>query len=179
MHHALPSLGLCLLALLASCGDNPPTEDKDLLAYNDFEQLNGWVGATTTAALTTEKAHSGRYCTFVAPGTEYGIGYVSQLSQLSPVRPVKIKISAWVLATENSPATIVTSLENAGADKPVFWEAMDLGKAVTRANEWQKAEKTITIPADANASTQVKVYPWRNNSEQPAYFDDIEIRTLD
>ena len=131
------------------------------------------------ATLTTEKAHSGKYSVLVKPGVDYGLGYGGTLGKLSTTRPAKITVSAWVFLPSNQAASqLVTEIKDPATNKVQLWEGIDLPKTVKKFNEWQKVEKTITIPVDATASSRIMIYPWRGNSSQTVYVDDVEVTAV-
>lgn len=169
-----------LLALsLSACSDKSESDaDAGLLTSNDFEHLNGWIGdSPSSATLTTEKAHSGKYSVVVKPGADYGLGYGNVLSKMSATRPGKITISAWVMVPSNQAlAQLVTEIKDPTTNKLYLWNGVDLVKEAKKFNVWQKVERTITVPAEATATSRIQIYPWRGNSGQPVYVDDIEVK---
>ncbi|MDO7850769.1 carbohydrate binding domain-containing protein [Hymenobacter convexus] len=173
------TLAAALLALsLSGCSDKSQSDaEAGLLTSNDFEHLNGWSDSPSMATLTTEKAHSGQYSVVVKPGADYGLGYGNLLSKLSASRPNKITVSAWVFLPSNqAPAVLVTQITEPATNKVYLWDGMQLVKEVKKFNVWQKVEKTITVPAEATATSRIQIYPWRGDSTQPVYLDDVEVK---
>ena len=170
-------LGILLTASLASCGGGDTTTNPaNLVAKNDFESMDGWMGDAPAPSLTKEKAHSGLYSVSVRPGVDYGIGYSSLLGKMTPTRPQKIKLSAWVFVpSDQANANLVVEMRDPAnpAAPPLLWQGIVLKKEVKKFNEWQQLEKVITLPAGATAATSFKMYLWRTDSAVPVYLDDV------
>ena len=164
---------------MAGCSQKPaaPT-NSDVLAANDFENLDGWLAdSPALATLTKTRAHSGAYSTQVGPGYDFGLGYSNPLSRLASEWPGKIKVSAWVFVPSNQEAgKLVTELKTGDANsKGLLWEGLDLAKAVKSYNQWQYVEKVVALPEAAKPSSRLLVYLWRAESKQPVYLDDLKI----
>ena len=172
-----PFFILCTFVFLAGCGNRDSAQPDNLLASNNFEQLEGWTAETPLPSLSREKAHSGNFAMRVGPGVEYANGYINTLGKLSPTRLGQIKVKAWVFVAEgNTSAVIVTQLLDAAAgSKPLLWEALPLEKATSKRNEWVEVEKTISLPANVGPNTKLYVYLWRGASPTVAYIDDMQI----
>ena len=178
MNRYVPFATALLALSLSSCSDKSASDSQaGLLTSNDFEHLSGWNDSPATATLSTEKAHSGKYSVVVKPGMDYGLGYGNLLSNFSVTRPNKITVSAWVyLPSKQAEAVFVTQITEPATNKVYLWDGISLAKEVKKFNTWQKIEKTITIPAEATATSRIQLYPWRGNSGQPVYIDDVEVK---
>jgi hypothetical protein len=165
------------LATVASCGGSKDGDKPaNLLASNDFEAFDGWVGAEAMPTLTKEKAHSGSYSVMARPGAEYSNGYNNTLNKLSPIKLNKIKIHGWVyLPTTQTPAVLVTSLTDPAQPKPLLWDGLALSKEVKWANKWVEVEKEITLPANSAPTNRLYVYLWSGGAPTPVFLDDLEI----
>ncbi|MBD2766889.1 carbohydrate binding domain-containing protein [Hymenobacter sp. BT664] len=169
---------LLLLGMMASsCNKSDSTEKAiNLLASNDFESLEGWVGETPYKSLTKERAHSGQFSIRVGPDVEYSNGYSNELSKLSLIKLNKIRVQGWVyLLPGSSPATLVIEVMNPGEEKHLLWEGVELAKATQERNHWAKIEKVITLPPDIKPTNRLRVYLWSAGSQTPAYIDDLQI----
>ncbi|GGF04599.1 carbohydrate binding domain-containing protein [Hymenobacter cavernae] len=170
-------LYLLLTAGVAACAEKQTQLPANLITHNSFEELDGWMGSDQyLASLTTEQAHSGKYSAKVDPAIEFSTGYSKQLGKVAARIPKKLKIKAWVNLS-NSKATpfLVTELKQAGTNKQLLWEGLELAKEAKHYNLWVQVEKTVSLPAEAAYSDVLKVYLWRGSSIQPAYIDDLMI----
>lgn len=171
-------LGILLTASLVACGGEKVEKSANQITSNDFESMEGWLGDTPSPSLTKEKAHSGAYSVLVRPGLDYGLGYRNILGKMSPSRPEKISISAWVfLPNAQAAAKLVTEITDPAraANNQLLWQGIDLDKEVKKYNEWQHVEQVITLPATATATSRFQVYLWRAASGEPVYLDDLTI----
>ncbi|MEJ7661966.1 MAG: hypothetical protein WKG07_21540 [Hymenobacter sp.] len=86
---------------LGSCGGSDATKPANLLASNDFESLDGWLGGEVGPSLTREQAHSGVYSVKVDPKVDYSMGYSNPLGRLSSSQVTKLKLHGWVFLPSN------------------------------------------------------------------------------
>lgn len=167
---------------LWGCGGATPSHSDNVLASNDFESLDGWIGGEVGPSLTKDQAHSGVYSVKVDPKVEYSMGYANPLSRLSSSRVQKLKLHGWVfLPSDKAGAQLVTQLQNPGDPKPLLWDGMDLlseGKAKGY-NKWIEFEHVIPVPEASTYNTQLKIYLWKANSAQPVYLDDLQLERQD
>lgn len=169
---------------LASCGGASTKTPANQLAFNSFDQLEGWTnGAPANPSLTKDKAHSGDYSVKVAPGIDYSLGYNDQLGHLSAARVAKIRLHGWVfLPNDKAGVVLVTEVGNPGEPKPLNWDGLDLlkeAKDKSSLNQWLEIDHTVDIAPAANYLSVMKVYLWRSSSSQPAYLDDLQILKAD
>ncbi|MDU0370688.1 hypothetical protein ACFPAF_09815 [Hymenobacter endophyticus] len=170
---------LLLTGLLAACTPGPaPAAADATLAFNDFENVSGWlIGSPYEATLSRDKAHSGKFSCRVDAEHEYSLGYKNTLSQLASDYPPKLTIGAWVFVPNaQAKAKLVTEIKS--PDQPgsgQLWEGVDLSTAVSVFNKWQYVEQTITVPATAGPQSTLQVYVWRDQTKVPVYVDDMRI----
>lgn len=174
---------LCLLllcGLVTACSKKKKEEPQgNLVAYNDFENLEGWIPAENAGTLTQEKAHSGRTALKVGPGLDYSFGYSNLLGKFSAVRPSRIRVSAWaLLPTKNANPVLVTELVNPVTSQKLLWEGVFFGKD-EKYGRWIRRSVDITLPAEATYDTQLFVYAWNSKGNEPGYVDDVQIYILD
>ena len=168
---------LVAAAALGSCRGSGSADDPiNLLAGNDFETMEGWVGDYAFPALTEEKAHSGRFSVRVGPGVDYSNGYSNQLIKLSPIKMDKVRIRGWVfLPRESVPAVLVTQVTDLGVEKPLLWQGLELAKATSARNKWVPIETVVTLPADSKRTSKLSVFLWSAGSSSPVYLDDLQV----
>lgn len=166
------------LALLFGCTHPTPLSPANLISQNDFESLKGWVEVPPT--LTTDRAHSGKYCSKVDASIEYGLCYTTTLAEAGLKAGQTIEVSAWGLRTaEPTNGAIVVQLIDPANGQQLYWEALDMATQVHTYNRWMLLEKTFTLPMKAKDSHQLRVYPWRYHATQATYFDDLRIMLVD
>lgn len=180
--HLLNSFGLLAGTglLLASCSGKDDNVKGNLVTRNDFEAVLGW-GGNADVSVTSEKAHSGKYSVKVGPQNEYGYTYVNTLGNMSTAKTKAITVSAWVWMPNNQQAATlalsVTRSPEQGAS--LFYGGIDLSKAVTKYNSWQKVSQTFTMPDTVRSMNQLKCYLWRTAANDNVYADDITISVND
>lgn len=166
---------LVCAVLLASCMRGRPSAEE-LVSQNNFESLDGWLPVPPT--LTQERAHSGRYATKVDAETEYGQGYRATLAAAGLVAGQQLVVSAWALRTaEQGNATLVVQLIDPGTSRQIGWQGLELAEQIKTHNRWMFIDMQFQVPADAQPHYELRIYPWRGKATQPAYFDDILIRS--
>jgi hypothetical protein len=161
----------------AACtrSDKPEAALANLVAKNDFESVEGW--GVTSASLTTDKAHSGRYSVKVDPGIEYSIGYRNTLLRVSDIRIKKLHVHGWVrLSSFKAKAVIVVQITNpAKNNEQVYWQALDVRAEVKTINRWTQVDQDFDLPDTVSANHELHVYMWRTGPDDTTYLDDLEI----
>ncbi|SHK10958.1 carbohydrate binding domain-containing protein [Hymenobacter psychrotolerans] len=161
--------------LLCSCSPESPVS-ADLISQNDFESLSGWVAAVPPG-LTTERAHSGSYAVKVDAATEFGAGYTTTLADAKLQPGQKLQVSAWALRTSGETnAALVVQLLDPATGQQLDWHGLSLVEQIKTYNRWMLIEMQVRIPDNAPPHSLLKVYPWRYQAVQAAYFDDIQLR---
>lgn len=174
--------GVALLAaglLATGCGSKPTPDGPtgEVLMHTDFENLEGWLAPSQESALTTERAHSGKYATKVDRTTGYGLNYATALGQLSSRRVNKIRLDAWIFTPEaGAGVVLVTHVDQPGNPKPLLWDGLNVSQEAGKYGEWVHLNKVITLPDGINAASTLGVYLWRTNENTGAtYLDDLTI----
>jgi hypothetical protein len=168
-------LGLFSLGLLVGCTTPPPTTPANCIAQNDFEGLEGWV--TVPPSLTSERAHSGRYCVKVDLQSEYGLGYTSPLAKTGLRAGQRLRVQGWALRTgPQTGAAIVVQLTTADQPtKKLLWEVLSISRQVITYNRWVPVKQTFLLPTTLPPDCQLSVYLWRHQDTQPTYLDDLQL----
>ncbi|GAB3574236.1 carbohydrate binding domain-containing protein [Hymenobacter daeguensis] len=172
----------CALAL-ASCGGSGSDAESDpnVLMHTDFESVDGWLPADLNSTLTHEKAHSGKTSIKVDGAHEYSLAFSKPFGQLHESRPKKIKVSAWTFVPDaQAAASLVISINDpATPDKPVLWQALELGKESKPYGEWKEVSQTITVPANVGPNNKLGFYLWRTSGSRPVYADDFKVTLVE
>jgi len=165
---------LALILMVGCTSTETSSSSADLISQNDFESLDGWL--PVPSSVTMERAHSGHYATKIDVSVEYGLGYASTLAKAGLVAGQDIEVSAWALRTgAEANGAIVVQVVDAIDGQQVYWQALQIGEQVKTYNRWMLIKKRFQLPKNALANHQLRVYPWRNQASQPAYFDDIRL----
>ena len=164
-----------ILAVAGCSSDHTATIPGNQLVANDFESLAGWVGEAPS--LTQEKAHSGRYAIKTDKGLEYSLGYRNKLLNVSTARLSRLRLTAYVLATQpNSPAVLTLQVNRSPQDgATVFSQGIAVAKAVKTAGEWTKVSEVITLPAEVTGANELRLYLWQPGATAPVYVDDLSL----
>lgn len=193
----------CLLPGLLGSAACQPREGREevrerLLMRSSFEELTGWY-PDVIPSLTTEKTHSGRYALRIDTLHPYSATFRATLGSLSPQRPRRLTLSAWVwVPTWQDDARLVLEIKNADATKTILSKHIFLSTTGPFA-DWKKVSRSFDIPSypDAdldNDSTiscctddlpanihhnyRLLVYLWNGSARQPVYTDDWELTEL-
>lgn len=174
------SVALLAAALSACSSDNAAADPGNVLAQNDFENLLGWVGVNDPS-ITLDRAHSGRYAVKVGPGVEFGGTYTREMGQMAPIKPKALKVTAWVwIPNTKDEGNIVLSITRPSENnKALFYETLTLAESAKATKEWQRIEKTFTLPESITSTDQLKVYLWRGNTDDAVFMDDIELSKVE
>lgn len=161
--------------LVAACSGSDNVKG-DLVTRNDFEAVVGW-GGNNDGSVTKEKAHSGKYSVKVGPQNEYGYTYANTLGNMSAAKTKSITLSAWVWMPNNQQAATLALSVTRSAEQgaSLFYGGIDLNKAVTKFNTWQKVSQTFPMPDSVESTNQLKCYLWRTATNENVYADDITI----
>jgi hypothetical protein len=170
--------GLLLgLAVLAATGCHRAGAEKDagnLLAFNDYEAVMGWMSGTES--ITRERAHSGSRAVQVGGPIEYGLGYGLELSQVADHPLHKLHLEAWGYMTDpQSTAQLGLQVYDPAQRKAVFSQGIDYAVAVQTPGKWVKISQDVTLPDGTNGAQQLRVFLWRASASSPAYLDDLRI----
>jgi hypothetical protein len=170
-----------LAVVLCSCGVSSASHSDNVLAFNSFDEFDGWVPDGSMPSLTRDKSHSGLYSSCVSPTVEYAAGYNSTLGKLSPTRFTKMRVRAWVwLPSLEAKASLVVEVTEPGTNKMLLSEYIDVVEASGKTDrKWAELEKVVTLPAEVTSNSQFKMYLWRNQSSQPVYLDDCQLERVD
>lgn len=167
---------LILSTLTAACSPvDADQADSRVLLRADFESLAGW-GGPEAPSLTRERAHSGQYSIKTDKDLEYSLTYLSPLGRLRMQPAAKIKVSAWVFASQPGSAQLTVQLTRSVEDNTViFSEFINLGEAVKKQFQWTPVSQVFTLPADVSAANQLRIYVWRTSAPEPVYLDDLVV----
>lgn len=167
------------LALLAACGSDDSTStatDKDVLMTSDIDGLVGWLPDPN--ALVKGEAHSGEYSLRVDQTHVFSPGYTAMLGKLSATRLEKIKLEAWVYATdENSKAKLEFVVKDPANNQELLHDQTKLDE-VKDFGKWVQVTKEINLPTTATYSSQIVIYVSRAEATTPAYVDDIRLTAI-
>ena len=169
--YAALALGLC------SCGVSSATHPENVLAFNSFDELDGWVPEGSMPFLTREKSHSGAYSASVNQAVEYAAGYNNSLGKLSPTRLTKMRVHAWVwVPSSEAKASLVVEVTEPGTNKMLHSEYIDMIESSGKNyHKWTELEKVIALPVEVTSNSLLKIYLWRNQSPHPVYLDDFQL----
>jgi hypothetical protein len=167
-------LALCGGLVQAGChGADYKTEC--LLLHSDFEQYEGWV-SPLPVVLSAEQAHSGRYSEHLGPGVVYGPAHQAVLGNCD-FMPGRLHLSAWAYLPNGRVRSTNLIVEvNCHGRRPNIWLGLELEQVVKRYQKWEYVQKYIRLPADMDASDEIRVYLWHPESDgDNLWLDDIQL----
>jgi hypothetical protein len=166
------------LFIAVSCSKSNPADDANLIAFNDYEAVIGWM--PDPGNITREQAHSGHYAVKVDGDHEFGLGFGLPLSKAIARKPNKIRISAWAYMTDaKSTARLGLQLFDPAAGKEVFGDGIDFANDVKSPKKWVEISKEIKLPANTTSTQEMRVFLWRGGATSPSYMDDLRIELVD
>lgn len=152
-----------------------------MLLTNTLDALDGWLPADQAAAITHERAHSGRAALRVGPGQDFSRTFNRLLGQLRNPFPRRLKVSAWVwLPSAQAVATLTTLVVDPAAPNAPALVRADLappGPCAPSANGPQWSQ-TVAVPAAADAAKKLTIYLWHPGGDQPTYLDDLTVTAM-
>jgi hypothetical protein len=167
-------VGLAMLATTSCHRATSAADASNLLAFNDYEAVMGWMSGTES--ITRERAHSGSRAVQVGGSIEYGLGYGLELSQVADHPLRKLHLEAWGYMTDpQSTAQLGLQLYDPAQRKAIFSQGIDYAVAVQTPGKWVKISQDITLPDSTNGAQQLRVFLWRASASSPAYLDDLRI----
>jgi len=166
------------LFLATSCGNSTPENDANLLAFNDYEAVIGWMPDGGT--VTREQAHSGRYAVKVDSEHEFGMGYGLPVGKATARKPRKVRVSAWAYMTDaSSAARLGFQLVDPATGQETFGDGINFTDQIKDYKKWVEISKEITLPETTTSTQEMRVYLWRGGATTPAYMDDLRIALVE
>ena len=171
------------LGLLAATGcqprdGRPETRQRELM-HTGFEELPGWA-PETPPSLTTEKVHSGKFAVRVDQQHPYSLSYRTELGKLCPSHRLRrLTLSAWVwVPSYQDDAVIVAAIASPGdPDHPTFRKSVYLTDSGPF-QQWKRVSRDLDLPSDIHADSQLTIYLWKSNANEPVYADDFQLTEL-
>lgn len=168
------------LGLLSACHSDPAqgTYVGDIITRTDFEDLLGW--GADPAALSRDRAHSGRYAMFVGPSREYSLTYRLPLRDASVHTIKAVEIDAWVyLPSPKAAVSLNVQLGRAiagGDPNPIYEEQLALLDQVHEFGKWTQIHRTFVLPENVPGESELRIFLWRQSSPEPVYLDDLQVK---
>lgn len=169
-----------LLGLTAACsGSDAGKWVGDYVTFNDFEAVRGWT--PDASGLTRDHAHSGQYATFVAPGRDYSITYDLPLNEASVHALKGVAVEAWVyLPNAQDGASLEVQVPLPGGDNRMgFAGSLKLPEQVKEGAKWTKVSQEFAFPAGLPGDAHLRIFMWRNSSQEKVYLDDLRVKALE
>ncbi|WP_201977644.1 hypothetical protein [Hymenobacter rubidus] len=147
--------------------------------HTSFEDVAGWM-PEIPPSLATEKAHTGKYSIRVDAQNAYSLTYRASLGALSSGhRPRRLTLSAWVwVPSFRENAVIVAAVTNpSDPDHPIMSKYVYLNDSGPF-EKWKYVSRDLDLPAEIHSTTQLVIYLWRVNAQEPVYADDLRLTEL-
>ncbi|MDO7845251.1 hypothetical protein Q5H92_02705 [Hymenobacter sp. M29] len=173
----------CKIGLLAALGgllgvagchprDGRADVAQHLLVYTGFERHKA-----PAPAMTTEKAHTGRFAMRVDGQHRRARLYHVRLGQLSDHRPRRFTLSAWAWAPDfGADAAVVLSIRNPGTAAPALQQSMFAADAGPY-QAWKHISLDVDLPNNTSPDSELTI-ELAANSEGPVYIDDLRLTEL-
>ena len=166
------------LFFVSSCGGSSSANDANLIAFNDFEAVVGWMPDPST--VSREQAHSGHYSVKVDGGHEFGMGYGLPLGKATTRKPKMLRVSAWAFMTDDkSAARLGLQLFDPATGKEAFGDGINFNEGIKTFGKWVEVSKDIKLPESTTSTQELRVFLWRGSATTPAYVDDLRVELVD
>jgi hypothetical protein len=173
-------LPLVVLAALAGCSsdDSDARSGANVITYNDFESMVGWVPDAST--LSKEHAHSGVWAVKVSAEHEFGLTYSVTIGEVLSKKPKSVKLEAWAfMNSAQGTGSLVMEISDPNSGQQVMRDAIELGEQIKDFKKWVKVKKIITLPETLQPQHRIKIYLWRPGAPEPVYIDDLSLSAVE
>jgi hypothetical protein len=174
----IPGFLLLLLLLVSAC--RPKYSPTPVwVAYNDFENVAGWMNNPTNNSHTVVRgeAYSGSYACRIHGASNFGFYYKNRLKDISDKKISWVKISGYCKAKSDrlNKASVVCNLED---DKGVLksWEVAFLQRFTEgRKDKWIHFEKSFNINTFSQPDYFLGAMVWSQDTTDEVLIDDFKI----
>ncbi len=130
-----------------------------------------------TGKLSTEKAFSGKYSSYVKDYNDFSTSIFMPMPELDTSSASNVNIGFWLLPESSSiNAVFVLSIFDKNNNQ-IYWEGFQINDNIFVANNWQYFEKNFIIPKEClSKENNLKIYLWqKNKNNEKIFIDDISI----
>ena len=173
-------VGLGMLLVIAGCGyhANPDDVREYVVFANDFEHMAGWL-PENAPALSTERAHSGRYSVRVDKEHPYSLTYRLTVGKAFSRRPHRMRLSAWVwVAGADDNAQLVFTLGLPAPNTPPLFSTRLFLADNWPYKRWTHLSRDIDLPPEFPSQSQLNVYLWHCTAQDAVFADDWQLTEL-
>ena len=173
---------MALLGLWAATSCHPrdgrPATRQHELMHTSFEELVGW-DSELPPTLTRVKTHTGKYAMRVDPEHPYSFTYRTTLGALCAHRPRRLTIGAWawVPGFQDNAVLVVVFNNPSDPGHPLLTKYLYLNDS-SPFGQWKYVSRDLDLPAGIHANTQLVIYLWKVNANEPVYIDDLRLTEL-
>lgn len=163
---------LSAIALLASCASEEQKEVKPEIVFTNHAEQDEWVNIGTIKE--NPNAHSGKSVSVIDSVTNYSVGIVKQIKDIS-MQPIdSVTISFWAfLKNTNTAAKTVFSIDDLNG-KNIVWVGNPLKNKINEVNKWVEVKETFKFPANINIQNKLGLYVW-SASKDEILLDDFQV----
>ncbi len=155
-----------------ACSSKKTEEKKTSIVFSNNAEIDEW--SPISSIRENPNAHSGKYVSVIDATSEYSLGLVKQLKNISNQTIDSVTFTYWVFLKNNDAnAVTVISIEN-DQGKSLFWDGPSLRKKVNELNKWVQVKETFKIPSNTDKNNILKLYVW-NKSKEEILLDDFNI----
>lgn len=148
--------------------------------HSGFEESLGWGGAAA-GSLTTARAHTGHVAVLASPQVPFSYTFARTLGELGLGGGARrLELTGWALRTAaGSTAQLVVQVDASATDQArVYYAALPVAQVVSTFGEWQPVQLPVELPANTQATNQLKVYLWNDQGTTPTYLDDVALQPV-
>ena len=148
-----------------------------MVTSNDFEAMRGWI--VDSRSLSRDHAHSGQFSTYVSAEREYGLTFDVPLHEASVHQLKGVAVEAWVYLTSPQSAASLDVQVSLPDGKLGFADRINLVDKVKEGARWTRIRQEFALPPNLPADARLRIFLWRNSSQQPVYLDDLRVKALE
>ncbi len=168
-----------LVLVLASCDDQKKDVKSEKNTYfNDFESSMGWI--QFPSVLTTDKAASGKFSTYVNPNSQFSHTFRTSFELLKLPKPKKITTRFKTFVQDLEGLSTLLAIQVKGmrdnAEKDIFYIASELKAKNVTIGSWQDVSIDFTFPGGIDPKDNITVCFWGPKAKLTTYFDDVAIK---
>jgi hypothetical protein len=149
------------------------------IAFNDFENVAGWISEPTNNNLTVEKAggYSGRCYSRINKNNHFSYIFRASFKELTDKKIYWVRVSAKCKKKDAkiNRATVVCNIQDS-TNTYVYWQELPLATDFYgKTNEWVSIVKTFEISSKYRPSNYLGAFIWNGDKEDDLMIDDFRI----
>jgi hypothetical protein len=172
--------GFLLLVAMLAGGCRPKYSPTPVwIAYNDFENVDGWMDNPTNNSQTIVPgdAYSGRYACMVDRTSNFSYYYKNKLADVSDKKISWVKVSGYCKAKSdvlNKACVVFSVVDEKEINK--YWGSAFLYEFTEgKKDKWIHFEKSFDINAVSQPGYTISSFVWSTDTTEKVLIDDFKV----